>query len=204
MEGWEPDAAPGFGWPPERPWINPSPNAASVNMARAYAGTVMLEGTTLSEGRGTTRPLELFGAPDIDAHKRDGGNGADRARTGSPAARCATSGSSRPSTSMSASCATASSSTPRARPTTIRRSARGGSRRWPSRRSARSIPTTNCGAISLTNMNSASSRSTSSTAAPSCANGSMTRKPRPGDLDALVEPDEAAWRDTIAEHLLYR
>jgi uncharacterized protein YbbC (DUF1343 family) len=36
-------------------------------MARAYAGTVMLEGTTLSEGRGTTRPLEIFGAPDIDA-----------------------------------------------------------------------------------------------------------------------------------------
>ncbi len=67
MEGWAPDAAPGFGWPPERPWINPSPNAANVNMARAYAGTVMLEGTTLSEGRGTTRPLELFGAPDIDA-----------------------------------------------------------------------------------------------------------------------------------------
>jgi uncharacterized protein YbbC (DUF1343 family) len=36
-------------------------------MARAYAGTVMLEGTTLSEGRGTTRSLEQFGAPDIDA-----------------------------------------------------------------------------------------------------------------------------------------
>lgn len=67
MQGWQPDAAPGFGWPPERPWINPSPNAANVNMARAYAGTVMLEGTLLSEGRGTTRPLELFGAPDIDA-----------------------------------------------------------------------------------------------------------------------------------------
>ncbi|MBV8238643.1 MAG: DUF1343 domain-containing protein, partial [Sphingomonas sp.] len=65
--GWQPDAAPGYGWPPERVWINPSPNAANVNMARAYAGTVMLEGTTLSEGRGTTRPLELFGAPDIDA-----------------------------------------------------------------------------------------------------------------------------------------
>jgi uncharacterized protein YbbC (DUF1343 family) len=69
MEGWRPDEGPGFGWPPERPWINPSPNAANVNMARAYAGTVMLEGTTLSEGRGTTRPLELFGAPDIDARK---------------------------------------------------------------------------------------------------------------------------------------
>ncbi|WP_448664833.1 exo-beta-N-acetylmuramidase NamZ domain-containing protein [Sphingomonas sp. CJ20] len=67
MEGWAPDAAPGFGWPAERPWINPSPNAPNVNMARAYAGTVMLEGTLLSEGRGTTRPLELFGAPDIDA-----------------------------------------------------------------------------------------------------------------------------------------
>jgi uncharacterized protein YbbC (DUF1343 family) len=67
MEGWRPDEAPGFGWPAERVWINPSPNAANVNMARAYAGTVMLEGTTLSEGRGTTRPLELFGAPDIDA-----------------------------------------------------------------------------------------------------------------------------------------
>ncbi|HEU0044887.1 DUF1343 domain-containing protein [Sphingomonas sp.] len=67
MEGWQPDAAPGFGWPAERVWINPSPNAANVNMARAYAGTVMLEGTTLSEGRGTTRALELFGAPDLDA-----------------------------------------------------------------------------------------------------------------------------------------
>jgi len=67
MEGWLPDAAPGYGWPETRVWINPSPNAANVNMARAYAGTVMLEGTTLSEGRGTTRPLELFGAPDLDA-----------------------------------------------------------------------------------------------------------------------------------------
>ena len=68
MHGWQPDAAPGFGWPQDRIWINPSPNAANLNMARAYAGTVMLEGTTLSEGRGTTRPLEvLFGAPDVDA-----------------------------------------------------------------------------------------------------------------------------------------
>ncbi|HYD06148.1 MAG TPA: DUF1343 domain-containing protein, partial [Reyranella sp.] len=68
MDGWRPDAAPGFGWPEDRVWINPSPNAASLNMARAYAGTVMIEGATLSEGRGTTRPLEvLFGAPDIDA-----------------------------------------------------------------------------------------------------------------------------------------
>ncbi len=68
MEGYDPDAAPGYGWPlNERAWINPSPNAQNLSMARAYPGTVMLEGATLSEGRGTTRPLELFGAPDIDA-----------------------------------------------------------------------------------------------------------------------------------------
>jgi uncharacterized protein YbbC (DUF1343 family) len=68
MQGWQPDVAPGHGWPlGERTWINPSPNAPNLWMARAYAGTVMLEGTSLSEGRGTTRPLELFGAPDIDA-----------------------------------------------------------------------------------------------------------------------------------------
>lgn len=69
MQGWRPEQAPGFGWPlGERTWINPSPNAPNLFMARAYAGTVLLEGTTLSEGRGTTRPLELFGAPDLDAH----------------------------------------------------------------------------------------------------------------------------------------
>ena len=68
MHDWLPEAGPGFGWPENRVWINPSPNAANLNMARAYAGTVMLEGATLSEGRGTTRPLEvLFGAPDLDA-----------------------------------------------------------------------------------------------------------------------------------------
>jgi uncharacterized protein YbbC (DUF1343 family) len=70
MEGWRPNSPPGYGWPlGERDWINPSPNAANLWMARAYAGTVMVEGATLSEGRGTTRPLELFGAPDIDAHR---------------------------------------------------------------------------------------------------------------------------------------
>jgi len=67
MEGWQPLAVPGYGWPlRDRTWVNPSPNAPGLWMARCYAGTVMLEGTTLSEGRGTTRPLELFGAPDLD------------------------------------------------------------------------------------------------------------------------------------------
>jgi uncharacterized protein YbbC (DUF1343 family) len=67
MEGWQPHAAPGYGWPLEqRTWVNPSPNAPNLWMARCYAGSVLLEGTNLSEGRGTTRPLELLGAPDLD------------------------------------------------------------------------------------------------------------------------------------------
>lgn len=66
IAGWQPEASPGYGWPSGgRAWINPSPNAPNPWMARCYSGTVMLEGTTLSEGRGTTRPLELFGAPDL-------------------------------------------------------------------------------------------------------------------------------------------
>jgi uncharacterized protein YbbC (DUF1343 family) len=69
MKGWAPGAAPGYGWPlGERDWVNPSPNAPNLSMARCYPGTVMLEGTTLSEGRGTTRPLEILGAPDLEAN----------------------------------------------------------------------------------------------------------------------------------------
>ena len=67
MDGWDPLAEPGYGWPlGRRTWVNPSPNAPNLWMARCYPGSVMLEGTTLSEGRGTTRPLEVFGAPDLD------------------------------------------------------------------------------------------------------------------------------------------
>lgn len=66
MKGYSPTKAPGFGWDMKRPWVNPSPNAASLNMARAYSGTVLIEGTTLSEGRGTTRALEVIGASDIN------------------------------------------------------------------------------------------------------------------------------------------
>ena len=67
MEGWRPEEGPGYGWPlGERTWVNPSPNAPNLWMARCYAGSVLLEGTTLSEGRGTTRPLEVLGAPELD------------------------------------------------------------------------------------------------------------------------------------------
>jgi uncharacterized protein YbbC (DUF1343 family) len=68
MDGYVMHEAPGYGWPlAQRTWINPSPNASSVYMARCYPGSVLLEGTTLSEGRGTTRPLEWVGAPDVDS-----------------------------------------------------------------------------------------------------------------------------------------
>ena len=66
MTGYAPDQAPGYGWPVgELSWVNPSPNAAGLSMARAYGGTVLIEGTSLSEGRGTTHPLEVVGAPEL-------------------------------------------------------------------------------------------------------------------------------------------
>ncbi len=67
MEHYRPAEGPGYGWPiMELSWVNPSPNASSLNMTRCFPGTVLLEGTTLSEGRGTTTALELVGAPDLD------------------------------------------------------------------------------------------------------------------------------------------
>lgn len=67
MTGYSMSTAPGYGWPQdELSWVNPSPNIPTLNSVRTYPGTVILEGTTLSEGRGTTRSLELFGAPDLD------------------------------------------------------------------------------------------------------------------------------------------
>lgn len=69
MQGYKPLEKPGFGWPAELVWVNPSPNAPTLNMARVYSGTVLIEGCNLSEGRGTTRALELVGAADIDFAK---------------------------------------------------------------------------------------------------------------------------------------
>lgn len=48
------------------PWILPSPNMPTVDVARIYPGGCLIEGTNLSEGRGTTRPFELWGAPFLD------------------------------------------------------------------------------------------------------------------------------------------
>ncbi|HEX7233273.1 MAG TPA: DUF1343 domain-containing protein, partial [Candidatus Binatia bacterium] len=51
LRDWKPEQAPGFGWPAgERAWVNPSPNASNLSMARCYSGTVLFEATMLSEG----------------------------------------------------------------------------------------------------------------------------------------------------------
>lgn len=51
------------------PWVIPSPNMPAVDTAVVYPGTVLLEGTSISEGRGTTRPFEIAGAPDVPVEK---------------------------------------------------------------------------------------------------------------------------------------
>ncbi len=51
------------------PWIMPSPNLPTLEGAMVYPGQVLLEGTNLSEGRGTTRPFELFGAPFLEPRR---------------------------------------------------------------------------------------------------------------------------------------
>lgn len=51
------------------PWILPSPNMPTIDTAIVYPGTALFEGTNISEGRGTTKPFELIGAPFIDAEK---------------------------------------------------------------------------------------------------------------------------------------
>jgi len=65
MEGYSMTDGPEYGWPRDMPWVNPSPNVPVVDTARCYPGTVLLEGSLLSEGRGTTRPLQIFGAPGL-------------------------------------------------------------------------------------------------------------------------------------------
>lgn len=66
MEGWQRQM-----WYDETllPWVIPSPNMPTLETATVYPGQVFLEGTNLSEGRGTTKPFELFGAPWIDGHE---------------------------------------------------------------------------------------------------------------------------------------
>jgi uncharacterized protein YbbC (DUF1343 family) len=64
LAGWERSQ---FGDKTGYPWVNPSPNIPSLDSALVYPGTCIFEGTNVSEGRGTTRPFELIGAPWLDA-----------------------------------------------------------------------------------------------------------------------------------------
>src|SRR5215470_12635458 len=66
MEGWTREA---YADSTGLPWVMPSPNMPTLDTAIVYPGTVLFEGTLLSEGRGTTRPFELLGAPWIDAER---------------------------------------------------------------------------------------------------------------------------------------
>ena len=66
MEGWNREM---YADDTGLPWVMPSPNMPTLDTAIVYPGTVLFEGTMLSEGRGTTRPFELVGAPWIDAEQ---------------------------------------------------------------------------------------------------------------------------------------
>ncbi len=66
MENYWPGKMGHYDWPSEYPWVNPSPNIPRLSCTQIYPGTVLLEGTLLSEGRGTTLPLEMFGGPGMD------------------------------------------------------------------------------------------------------------------------------------------
>lgn len=66
MDGWERDMT----WADTGlPWVLPSPNMPTTDTAAVYPGQVLLEGTSVSEGRGTTRPFEIFGAPWLDTRE---------------------------------------------------------------------------------------------------------------------------------------
>jgi uncharacterized protein YbbC (DUF1343 family) len=66
MEGWRRDM---FADATDLPWVMPSPNMPTLDTAIVYPGTVLFEGILISEGRGTTRPFELIGAPWIEAER---------------------------------------------------------------------------------------------------------------------------------------
>ena len=146
--------APGYGWPlGERTWINPSPNAPNLWMARCYAGTVLLEGTTLSEGRGTTRPLELFGAPDIDARTCNQQNARSCSRLGWPVAGCASAGLNRHFINMPENYAPACKSMWKTTLINIMRFDPGDCRLWHLKRCVINSRIIRCGVISLMNTN---------------------------------------------------
>ena len=65
MKGWQTKKA----WPDNKVWVLPSPNMTGLSCAQCYPGSVLLEGTQISEGRGTTKPFEVFGRPRMNTEK---------------------------------------------------------------------------------------------------------------------------------------
>ena len=205
MSGWNPALAPGYGWVPgERAWVNPSPNAASLSMARCYAGTVMLEGTTLSEGRGTTRPLELFGAPDLDPRALLPTMQSLAPELDCAAAGCGRAGSSRPSTSTWAASAPGCRST-----STTTAYDHDAFRPWRLVALAlKAVRTLHPGYELWRDFPYEYERGR---LAIDLINGSALLREwvddpaaTPADLDALAQPDEEAWREEREAVLLYR
>ena len=179
MDGWSPGQSPGYGWPlGDRAWVNPSPNAANLWMARCYPGTVMLEGTTLSEGRGTTRPLELFGAPDLDARATRRGDGVACARMAArlPLARMLVRADFS-QTRRQAVRGRSNSQRNRALRSHNRVSSMASHGGSPSRPSAPCVRNTRCGATSPTSTSSIVLPSISSTAVRCCGSGWMPLLP---------------------------
>ncbi|MBI2601583.1 MAG: DUF1343 domain-containing protein [Deltaproteobacteria bacterium] len=62
LRDWEPE----MGWPSDRPWVLTSPNLPTLDAVTVYPGMVLLEGTNLSEGRGTGLPFQLIGSPFVE------------------------------------------------------------------------------------------------------------------------------------------
>ena len=180
MEGWRPDAAPGFGWPlGERDLGQPQPQRAES-----------LDGARLCR-HGDARRHDAVRRPRHDAaaravrrarHRRARGDRRDaRARAAVAGRLHAARLLVRADLPQACRQALQRRADPHRGPglRSRTRSGPGGCRRSPSRRSAGSIRTTSCGAISPTSTSSASSPSTSSTAARCCANGSTIRPRRP-------------------------
>ena len=175
MQGWRPDEGPGYGWPlGERAWINPSPNAPNLWMARAYRRH--------GDGRGrdavrrprhnpAARTVRRAGHRRARRHRRDARARAAMARRLRPARLLVRA-------DLPQARGQALQRRPGghrgARPTTMPPSGPGASRRSHSRRSGGSTPTIRSGATSTTSTRSASAPSTSSTAGRCCASGWMT------------------------------
>ena len=190
MQDWQPHRA-GIRSAARRAHLDQSqPHAPNLWMARAYAGTVMVEGTTMSEGRGTTRPLEFLALPISMRQVIKEMHGLEpQWLRGCILRDCWFEPTFHKHVGKLCHGVQIHSEGPAYDHHVFKP---GASRRSPSRRSAACIRTIRYGAILLTSTSTASSPSTSSTAGHCWANGWMMRG-RCRGLGCLAVPDEPAW-----------